>query len=178
INDAPALMQADVGIAIGAGTDIAIESSDIIIVGDRLTAVVDAYHIGRSIFRKTVQNLTLAFSFNGIGVPAAVTGLVHPVWAMVAMVASVSTVLLNSFGGRLVPGARKPARRRITLKVPSMHCEGCVQWIRSVVSRLAGVQDVTADLAEKTVTVRFDETAVDESGIREAIQMAGHQVGA
>ncbi len=105
INDAPALMQADVGIAIGAGADIAIESSDVILVGERLTAVVDAYHIGRSSYRKTVQNLMLAFAFNGIGVPLATTGLVHPVWAMVAMVLSVSTVLVNSFGGRLIPKA-------------------------------------------------------------------------
>ncbi len=102
INDAPALMQADIGIAIGAGTDIAIESSDVVLVGERLAAVVDAYHIGRRAYRKTVQNLVLAFAFNGIGVPLAVTGLVHPVWAMIAMVASVSAVLLNSFGGRLL----------------------------------------------------------------------------
>jgi heavy metal translocating P-type ATPase len=102
INDAPALMQADVGMAIGTGTDIAIESADIVLTGDRLTAVVDAIAIGRSSYRKTVQNLWLAFAFNGIGVPLAVTGLVRPGWAMVTMVASVSLVLLNSFGGRLV----------------------------------------------------------------------------
>jgi P-type Cu+ transporter len=107
INDAPALMQADVGIAIGAGTDIAIESADVVLVGERLGAVIDAYYIGKASYRKTVQNLLLAFAFNGIGVPLAATGLVHPVWAMIAMAASVSAVLTNSFAGRLLPGARR-----------------------------------------------------------------------
>ena len=99
INDAPALMQADVGMAIGAGTDIAIESADVVLIGDRLGAVMDAYVIGRESYKKTVQNLVLAFSFNGIGVPLAVTGWLHPIWAMIAMAASVTAVLLNSFGG-------------------------------------------------------------------------------
>ncbi len=73
------------------------------LVGERLAAVAEAREIGVASYRKTKQNLAIAFLFNGIGVPAAITGFVHPVWAMVAMISSVSTVLLNSFGARLRP---------------------------------------------------------------------------
>ena len=104
INDAPALTQADIGIAIGTGTDIAIESADIVLMGERLGGVMDAYEIGQASYRKTRQNLATAFAFNGIGVAAATTGLVHPVFAMIAMVLSVSAVLVNSFGEQLLSG--------------------------------------------------------------------------
>jgi len=78
INDAPALMQADVGVAFGSGADIAVESADVIILNTRLGAVLDAYETSRYSYRKIVQNVFLAFLFNGVGIPAAATGLVYP----------------------------------------------------------------------------------------------------
>ncbi len=176
INDAPALMQADVGIAIGAGTDIAIESADVVLVGQRLGAVVDAFYIGRSSYKKTVQNLSLAFAFNGIGVPLGITGLLHPVWAMIAMVASVTTVLTNSFAGRLLPKRRADREAELTLNVANMHCDNCVSVIRRAVSGLGGIQDIKGNVDRRTITVAYREGKADPDGIRAAIIEQGFQV--
>jgi len=100
INDAPALMQAEVGIAFGSGADIAIESADVIILNKRVSSVLTAYDISRYSYRKMAQNVFLAFTFNGIGIPAAATGLVYPIWGMVAMAASVTSIFINSLWSR------------------------------------------------------------------------------
>ncbi|MBI2469960.1 MAG: heavy metal translocating P-type ATPase [Planctomycetes bacterium] len=176
INDAPALMQADVGIAIGAGTDIAIESADIILVGNRLSSVLDAYHIGRNSYKKTLQNLVLAFIFNGVGVPAAATGFFHPAWAMIAMMASVSTVLLNSFGSRLLPIKKagvKKERRVITLEVPNMHCEGCLNKIQTTLEKSVGVVEVKADLEKHLIEVASYNRDISPEGIKKILTEAG-----
>ncbi|KXA91745.1 ATPase P [candidate division MSBL1 archaeon SCGC-AAA259A05] len=175
INDAPALMQADVGIATGAGTDTAIESADVVLVRDKLTLLIEGYHIGRSSYSKTKQNLTLAFSFNGVGVPASVTGLVHPVWAMIAMVASVSAVLLNSFGGRLIPKSEETiAPREFKLKVPTIHCENCVSTIESEIGEIDGVKSVEVSLSSKEIKVSYRGDELVKERVREKLLELGH----
>ncbi len=190
INDAPALMQADVGIAFGNGADIAIESADVIILNRKLSAVLDAYAISRRSYRKMAQNVSLAFLFNGLGIPAAATGLVYPIWGMVAMAASVTSIFINSLWGRgayffeAIRGVGRapdePAEEgesaplaEVVYLVPSMVCEGCAEKIGEVLRPLPGVREVRPQVAQKRVHVRYEPARVKEERLRDALTAAG-----
>jgi len=96
INDAPALTQADVGLAIGSGTDVAIESGDIVLVKGDLSAAVKAVNLSNATFTKIKQNLFWAFFYNVVMVPLAILGMMHPVLAEMAMAFSSINVVFNS----------------------------------------------------------------------------------
>ena len=190
INDAPALMQADVGIAFNSGTDIAIESADVVLINNNLMGVVDAYHIGKSSFSKTKQNVFLAFTFNGVGVPLAMTGLVHPVFAMIAMAASVTAVLLNSYAGKLIPSRTKEASiqsseellsaelktHQIGYSIPTIHCQGCIYGLKESLEELPGVVSVDGDADSKTLVLDFVEKEVNFKKVKKLIKNAGHKI--
>jgi len=104
VNDAPALVQADLGIALGTGTDVAIESSDLTLMRGDVAGVVTAVELSRRTYRTIVQNLCWAFGYNALAIPLAMAGLLSPVVAGAAMALSSISVVLNSARLRFFTG--------------------------------------------------------------------------
>jgi Cu+-exporting ATPase len=96
INYSPALAAADIGFAIGTGTDIAVETGDIVLLKDDLMSIPNAIKLSKKTIRKIKQNLFWAFIYNIIGIPIAATGHLNPVVAAAAMTLSSISVLINS----------------------------------------------------------------------------------
>ena len=191
INDAPALISADVGIAIGAGADIAIESADAVLVRSRLTDAVDAIALSRATLRNIYQNLFWAFIYNAIGIPlaAGVFGLkLDPMFAAAAMSLSsfcvVSNALrLNLFGRKMGKTVTETVNTEKgsnismekTVKIEGMMCTHCSGHVKKALEALDGVVSAEVSHEKGNAVITLSKELSDEV-ITKAIEDEGYKV--
>ncbi len=180
INDAPALVQSDVGIALGAGTDVAMESAGVVLVSDKLDKVVSAILLGRASHRNMRQNIAIAVAFNLLGIALAVLGLVTTWIAIGIIVASVAAVLLSTLSLlRLNLNAEEAATsvdpELVEAVIPArrMHCDACGRKIVKSLSAVEGVHKVIPDAVRKEVLVAYEPGRVSEDRLREQLTELG-----
>ncbi len=198
VNDAPALVSADLGIAIGAGTDIAIESADAVIIRNDLMDAVTAVKLSRATIRNIKENLFWAFFYNAICIPIA-AGVFYPAFGLLlepmygALAMGFSSVFvvnnalrlkffkpvrlnkdadLNEIGDNKI-NTEKENENMKTVVIEGMMCEHCKKAVTKALEGIEGVTAVTVDLEAKTATVTGDVT--DET-IKSVIDEAGYEV--
>jgi len=194
INDAPALARADVGLAIGAGTDVAIESADIVLMKSDLLDAVNAVRLSKAVIRNIKQNLFWAFIYNIIGIPLA-AGVWYPLFHMqlnpmfAAAAMSLSSVCVVSNALRLklfkpaAPAAalQSPPKQEETkgmvtmtktLHIEGMMCAHCQAHVEKALNALPGVS-ASVNLEAKTAAVTGD---VSDEALKKAVEDAGYQV--
>lgn len=194
INDAPALARADVGIAIGAGTDVAIESADIVLMRSDLLDAVTALRLSKAVIRNIKENLFWAFFYNSVGIPLA-AGLfytafnlkLNPMFGAAAM--SLSSVCVVSNALRLkffktdhTAAELKPAdenkqqgeNKMKTIKIEGMMCMHCVNHVEKALNGIEGVH-AKVDLEKQQAVVTLDHEVSDET-LKAAVAEAGYEV--
>ncbi len=187
INDAPALISADTGIAIGAGTEIAIDSSSVVLMNDSLMGVVGAVHLSRKTLKNIHQNLFWAFIYNIIGIPLAAGAFIallgwelNPMFGALAMSLSSFCVVTNALrlnfvkidkGEEKMFGKKKEAG--IIIKVEGMMCPHCEARVKAAVEAIEGVEKAEPSHKKGTVAV-FGKCDIER--VKAVISEQGYKV--
>ncbi len=193
INDAPALTRADIGIAIGAGTDVAIDAADVVLMNSHLTDVPAAIRLSRATLRNIHENLFWAFIYNIIGIPLAAGVFIpllgwqlNPMFGAAAMSLSSFCVVSNALRLNLfdphsarkdhkIKFAKEPKTMQKTLKIEGMMCTHCSGRVKKALEELPGV--VSAEVSHENGTAVVTMSApVDDATLKKAVEDQGYQV--
>lgn len=179
INDAPALARADVGMAMGRGTDVALDCADVVLTNNDLFSVVFAVELGRAVLKNIKENLFWAFFYNAVGIPVA-AGVLYPCFgitlspmiAAAAMSCSSISVVLNALRLRRFNLTKGKSTMNKIVFVDGMHCAHCAAFVEKSLKAVDGVADASVDLAGKKASVTLEKAVADDVLIK-AVADAG-----